>query len=304
MVEPVALSDSQSIEFNAQWQAMRQNDRYEGKVQMRLPPQGMTTGRFHYPSGKYSVQSSEHWGVGIVRKPFALNHCAFGAARSRARDVAASELIVAEPDAGFEARLSSDAQIDYVLISKERFNAGLPSETVQALNARKGHDVFFSSSLLSQLVHALIDRMSKSGVAAAHYCDAIANAIIAELVELRLNDAGPDPTAAHGLSDRVMGNIKAHISENLSGKISIDTLANIAGMNPSQFRAAFKAQLRKTPYQFVLDTRVSRARDMLATTDLTCSKVAFDCGFSSQSHMTDVFRQRLGKTPRQVQLER
>ncbi|MEM6310622.1 MAG: helix-turn-helix transcriptional regulator [Pseudomonadota bacterium] len=112
------------------------------------------------------------------------------------------------------------------------------------------------------------------------------------------------PRAPEFLTDKVLTSIKAHIFENLSGKISIDDLANIAGMKPSQFRSTFKAQLHKTPYQFVLDTRVNRARDMLATTQLCCSKVAFDCGFSSQSHMTDVFRQRLGKTPRQIQLER
>ncbi|MEL6646170.1 MAG: hypothetical protein AAFQ05_00470 [Pseudomonadota bacterium] len=82
---------------------------------------------FHYPSGKYCVQSSEHWGVGIVRKPFELNHCAFGSATSRARDVSASELILAEPDAGSEAQLDSDARIDYVVISKARFTANLPS---------------------------------------------------------------------------------------------------------------------------------------------------------------------------------
>lgn len=193
MTEPIALTETHPIEFNAQWQAMKQKDCFEGKVQMRLPPEGITTGRFHYPSGKYSVQSSEHWGVGIVRRPFELNHCAFGSATSRARDVSASELIVAEPDAGFEAQLGSDAQIDYVLISKKRFKASLPNDLQDGMKPPSTHGVFFSSSLLSHLVHALIDRMARPDMNVAHYSEAIVDAIIAELTDTRwrASDAPP-----------------------------------------------------------------------------------------------------------------
>lgn len=303
MIEPVAFTDTRPIEFNAQWQAMKQKDRFEGKVQMRLPPKGISTGRFRYPSGMYSVKSSEHWGIGIVRKPFELGHCAFGSASSRARNVTAGELIVAEPDAGFEAQLGSDAQIDYVLISKKRFASSLPSDPHDVFEAGSKQGVFFSSPLLSQLVHALIDRMTRVDSGVTHYSEAIVDAIIAELIDTRWRASDAALRESEFLSAKVLAAIQAHVFENLSGKISIDALANIAGMSSSQFRSSFKAQLRKTPYQYVLDTRVSKARGMLATTRLSCSKIAFDCGFSSQSHMTDVFRQRLGKTPRQIQLE-
>lgn len=304
MTEPVALTNTRAIEFNAQWQSMKQKDGFEGKVQMQLPTKGITAGKFHYPSGKYSVQSSEHWGIGIVRKPFELGHCAFGLATSRARDVLASELIVAEPDAGFEAQLNSDARIDYVVISKDRFTASLPSDFKDVIDLPCTHGVFFSSSLLSQLVHALIGRISRAGPDMEHYSEAIADAIIAELIDARWRASQAGLTAPGMLSDKALSCIKAYVSENLAGKISIDALANIAGMNPSQFRSSFKARLHKTPYQFILEARVSKATEMLVTTQLSCAKVAFDCGFSSQSHMTDVFRQRVGKTPRQVQLER
>ena len=303
MIEPVAIANTRAIEFDAQWQAMKQKDCFEGTVQMRLPAKGITAGKFHYPSGKYSVQSSEHWGVGIVRKPFELSHCAFGTATSRAREVSASELIIAEPDAGFEAQLGSDAQIDYVVISKDRFTANLPSELKEVTGLPRTQGVFFSSSLLSQMVHTLIDRMSRPGPDVEHYSEAIADAIIAELIDTRWRDLKADSSAPDVLPDKVLSSIQAYISENLAGKISIDTLANIAGVNPSQFRSSFKAQLHKTPYQFILEARVSKAKAMLTTTQVSCAKVAFDCGFSSQSHMTDVFRQRVGKTPRQIQLE-
>ncbi|MCY4179074.1 MAG: helix-turn-helix domain-containing protein, partial [Litoreibacter sp.] len=50
-------------------------------------------------------------------------------------------------------------------------------------------------------------------------------------------------------------------------------------------------------------TRIQSARTMLTATDASAAKVAFDCGFSSQSHMSDVFRQKLGRTPGQVRAD-
>jgi len=35
------------------------------------------------------------------------------------------------------------------------------------------------------------------------------------------------------------------------------------------------------------------------TTDHTLTEIAFDCGFSSQSYFSYVFKRRIGKTPRE-----
>ena len=55
-----------------------------------------------------------------------------------------------------------------------------------------------------------------------------------------------------------------------------------------------------TPYQYVLDKRIERAQLMIETTSLSLAQISFASGFSSQSHMTDVFRAKLGMTPGKV----
>lgn len=304
MAEPVAVTDVPALEFSSQWDAMKHEGGFQGKVELPLLSNGLTVSKFRYPAGKYSVQSSEHWCIGIVRKSFELKQCAFGSATTRARDISPSELIVAEPNAAFEAQLKSEAQIDYIVMSHQRFLDTLPDDAGDVTDGSRDPGVFFSSSLLSQLVHSLLERMARPGRGMAHYSEAIIDAIIAEFIDMRLRDTRQGCGGPDILSEKTLSAINAHIVENIGGKIDINDLAQIAGLNASHFRSSFKAQTQCTPYQFILKARVTKARDILATTNLPCAKVAFECGFSSQSHMTDVFRQRLGKTPRQVQLEK
>jgi AraC family transcriptional regulator len=48
-----------------------------------------------------------------------------------------------------------------------------------------------------------------------------------------------------------------------------------------------------------MQERITRAKDLLATTRLSSGQVAMTFGFSSQSHFVKVFRQFTGVTPKQ-----
>jgi transcriptional regulator GlxA family with amidase domain len=87
------------------------------------------------------------------------------------------------------------------------------------------------------------------------------------------------------------------ISETLGDQINLEDLAASTSMSLPAFSTAMKATTGQTPYQYVLTRRVDRARGMVESTVLPLAQIAFRCGFSSQSHMTDVFRAKLGTTP-------
>ena len=53
----------------------------------------------------------------------------------------------------------------------------------------------------------------------------------------------------------------------------------------------------QSPYQYVLNVRLERARHLLQVADMSIAEVALATGFSSQSHFTSVCRRLLGKTP-------
>jgi len=49
----------------------------------------------------------------------------------------------------------------------------------------------------------------------------------------------------------------------------------------------------------VEEQRIKKAIDLLISTDCTLTDVAFECGFSSQSYFSYVFKRRMQKTPRE-----
>lgn len=302
MAEPAASAPSNNIQFDEQWQDLKRTDGYRGKVDMRLPSLGIAKANFNYPSGSYCVESSDHWGVGIVKRPFDIGYCASGEAKSGQRSVYAGEILVSGPVSGFDAKLRTGTNIEYLVISKQRFERNLPCDLRGLDTPPDAKEAFFSSNLLPHLVQSLLHRLACGLDENCFYVETIVDAIIAELLKDALIDTDTAPIRSDQFSEMAFEKLRSYIAANLSSKIEVEDLAACIGIPPGRFRKMLKAQTGKTPYQLILDTRVFHAQVMLTTTQLSPAKVAFDCGFASQSHMSDVFRQRLGKTPGQVRL--
>jgi len=94
---------------------------------------------------------------------------------------------------------------------------------------------------------------------------------------------------------RVLEYIHAHYTESLS----IDTLASIALQSRYHFMRSFKAGFGLTPYQYVLQLRVEKARDCLLRTEETITSLSYRLGFSSTSQFYRAFLKFAGVTPEQ-----
>lgn len=99
------------------------------------------------------------------------------------------------------------------------------------------------------------------------------------------------------LGRRELGRAVDYIDAHLSDNLTIKDVARQCGLTQPHFTTAFKETTGLTPYQYLLERRLVLARDMLLMTESTTAAVAYDCGFSSQAHMTDLFRKKLGVTP-------
>jgi AraC family transcriptional regulator len=85
-----------------------------------------------------------------------------------------------------------------------------------------------------------------------------------------------------------------------SEAITITTLAQQVGLSEYHFLRCFKQSMGLTPYQYIIKKRLEMAEKLLIKTQQSLAEIAVNCGFSSQSHMTNLFKQRLGKTPLQI----
>lgn len=87
------------------------------------------------------------------------------------------------------------------------------------------------------------------------------------------------------------------IEANLDQKIEVSEIARQAGLSPFYFSRLFRAACGTSVYGYVIETRLKTAQRLLEKTDLALSTIAFETGFSSQSHFTTSFRTRFGTTP-------
>jgi AraC family transcriptional regulator len=130
------------------------------------------------------------------------------------------------------------------------------------------------------------------------YSDSLLNALSLRLAAInklsrRANSRRQQSALPGPQLRRVKDMIESHLHENLS----LARIARVVDYSPSNFQRVFRAATGQTAHQYVLETRVLKARELLQRRSLSLAEVAAECGFSSQSHMTDVFRSRLGITP-------
>ncbi|MEZ5788394.1 MAG: helix-turn-helix transcriptional regulator [Xanthobacteraceae bacterium] len=118
---------------------------------------------------------------------------------------------------------------------------------------------------------------------------------ISALVEsvVRADPSSGEAIAARWMTDRRLRLVDAGMSRDLM----VDDIAGHLGLSSGFLNRAFKAAIGKTPHDYVLDRRVSRARGLITRSDMSLASIAAACGFASQAHMTTLFRRRVGITP-------
>lgn len=78
---------------------------------------------------------------------------------------------------------------------------------------------------------------------------------------------------------------------------TVDQLAAVAGLSRAAFARIFGEVLGQPPLQYLTDHRMSRARDLLRTTDLGLSGIANRVGYGSSYSFTTAFRRHHGVPP-------
>jgi len=101
------------------------------------------------------------------------------------------------------------------------------------------------------------------------------------------------------LSARQLRNVRDFVDIELHREIRLDHLAAVCGLSTDYFVRLFKTTLGVSPYQYVIERRVQRAKALLAENSQSLAEIAVVCGFSHQEHMSRLFRRSAGVTPGQ-----
>ncbi|KWV58507.1 AraC family transcriptional regulator [Rhizobium altiplani] len=173
-------------------------------------------------------------------------------------------------------------------ISEEAELAGVNSLTAETASK----DV-----VLSNLARLLIPALESPEKAPQLFVDQMATTIGSYLVQRYGKRSSPLALRSRRLSRVQEKRAKSLLLENLDGEISVLDVAKACNLSRGYFIQAFRETTGMTPYQWLLNERVSRARVLLRTPDIPLSEVAISCGFADQSHFTRVFTNLVGTTP-------
>jgi AraC-like DNA-binding protein len=104
-----------------------------------------------------------------------------------------------------------------------------------------------------------------------------------------------------GLTRNSAKRVLEYAEANLGRGVTLRELAGIAQLSTHHFVRMFKKTLGVTPYQYLLERRVERAKDLLRAKRASLAEVALSSGFGNQSHFTSAFHRAVGATPAEFQ---
>lgn len=159
-----------------------------------------------------------------------------------------------------------------------------------------GQPMPFSDPLVSAAARQLVDELQRGVAADSAFVERLAGIMVEQLLRVASGLAGSrlNPAALHlGRMTRVL----EWLRNNLQAQLTIQVLAAQAGVSTAHFRRLFSDSLGITPHRYVTQLRLQRASELLTQTDLPIARIASECGFDSQSHLTTSFSRVHGLTP-------
>jgi AraC-like DNA-binding protein len=83
----------------------------------------------------------------------------------------------------------------------------------------------------------------------------------------------------------------------LKPELTVDDIAAAVGISSRHLSREF-TDLGKTPMQYVLEKRLDAAKELLALSSMSITRIAQECGFHSPTSFSRAFLSKVGQTPR------
>ena len=157
----------------------------------------------------------------------------------------------------------------------------------------------FADPRLSALVAAARAEMVAGFPSGRLFMDSVEQAMAVALVEGHAVRHRPVQIYRGGLGSARLRRVKELVHAKMGDDLSLDEMAQSIGLSTAHFARMFRKSTGETPHQFVLRQRVERAKAMLRVPDARVLDVAVACGFTTQQHFAQVFRDVCGVSPTQ-----
>ena len=185
----------------------------------------------------------------------------------------------------------SGGRAQFLFVSSEQVAAVLGDE--RAL-VGIGRDAPARSSVLELIFDALQADVAQGSPAGPLVGESLIAALVAHM-------AAPAAAPCDGLSAPARDRAIELIESRFTGSVSLQELADAAGLGIRHFSRAFRAATGCSPHQYLLQRRVEHAKGLIRQ-GLPLADVAVQCGFCDQAQLTRTFVRQTGTTPGRFRL--
>lgn len=95
-----------------------------------------------------------------------------------------------------------------------------------------------------------------------------------------------------------------YLEEHYTEPLSIDLLASIENYNRNYYISWFSKLMGKSPYDYILELRINKAKKLLLDTEYEISLIANYIGYSSNSAFSRIFKKTAGVSPTEYRKNR
>jgi len=153
-----------------------------------------------------------------------------------------------------------------------------------------------SDPLVRQLALALLDELHQPDCQQA-YLDDMLHLLLCRVLRRHSNARSSAPRSRHVLAPYRLRRALEFIEANLARQVGVADIAGASGVSRFHFSRSFRLTTGRAPYAYLLERRIVAAKSLLLGSEETLAVIASQCGFSSPSQFSRMFKRETGASP-------
>lgn len=198
---------------------------------------------------------------------------------------------------GHERRVQWDARMDVLLISLSTKLFREMSEDVGRGRSLELTEHYGIDEPQIRTMALMLHADLRSGFPAGALYGEQLGAALAAYLSTRFGAEPVKSCRKNVLPRTVLQRVFEYMEARLDQTLTLCELAGVANMSQFHFAHLFRNSVGTSPAHYLTGQRIAKARQLLMNPEITLGDVAVRTGFSSQSHLTAVFRKTVGVTP-------
>ena len=100
-------------------------------------------------------------------------------------------------------------------------------------------------------------------------------------------------------TQNIINHVKELVEQNYSSDASLETIASQVYISPCYLSVIFKKETNITFKNYLINTRIEKAKAFLENSDLKIYEIAEKVGYTDTRYFSELFQRVTGKTPSQ-----